>query len=73
MKKKELVRFNLALTRDQFNALMRLKDLTGKGSLAETIRSALRLYDVTQTSMAEGKELIIKDPKTNDQVRLIGI
>jgi hypothetical protein len=71
--KKKLVRFNLSLTRDQFTALMRLKDLTGKATLAETIRSALRLYDVTQTGISEGKQLILKDPKTNGQVRLTGM
>lgn len=72
-RKNEFVRFNLSITRQQFSALMRLKELTGKATLAETIRSALRLYDVTQTDMAKGKQLILRDPKTGEQAQIIEI
>ena len=68
---KDVVRFNLYLPKDAYEALQRLQQLSGKRSLAETIRSALRLYHVVQEGVEEGKEIMLYDRTNNERERLI--
>jgi hypothetical protein len=71
--KSDVVRFNVYLPREAFQALERLRELSGKRSLAETIRSALGLYLIVQEEMGEGKELILenRDGSQREKLRLI--
>jgi hypothetical protein len=41
---KEIVTINLPLTKEGLDALERLRELTGKETIAETIYAALKLY-----------------------------
>lgn len=66
-----MVRFNLYLPSKVYEALEKLRVLTGKASLAETIRSALKVYELLQESGASGKGIILKDRKTQKQERLL--
>ena len=70
-KEKEIVRFNLYLPKEAFEALERLQHLTGKRSLAETIRAALKLYDVVQQGIEEGKDVVLVDRQTKEKERLV--
>ena len=58
-KEKEVVRFNVNLPKETYNALVQLKDITQKSSLAETFRDALRLYVVLQEGREAGKDLFL--------------
>lgn len=71
--KADMVRFNLYLPREVYDALEKLRALTGKASLAETIRSALKVYELLQESGKNGKDLILKDRKTKTQERLLPV
>jgi len=71
--KSDMVRFNLYLPREVYEALEKLKILTGKASLAETIRSALKVYELLQASGESGKDVILRDRKTNEQERLLPV
>jgi len=42
--KDEIVRFTIALEKDAYEALVRLRNLTGKKTLSETIIAALKVY-----------------------------
>lgn len=68
--KNDVVRFNVYLPREAFEALGRLRKLSGKRSLAETIRSALQLYLVLQEELDEGKEIILEDKEGGLRERL---
>lgn len=70
-REKETVRFNLYLPKEAFEALERLQQLTGKRALAETIRSALKLYDVVQQGMEDGKDVMLVDRETKEREKLI--
>lgn len=74
MPKKEakvgMVRFNLYLPREVYDALEELRTRTGKGSIAETIRSALKVYDLLNKG---DKEVVVRDPKTKHEERLIPV
>ena len=60
------IRFNLYLPRDDYNRLKALQRLTGKLSMAETIRHAIALQSATL-----GKTVILRDRKTGEEERLI--
>jgi hypothetical protein len=68
---RETVRFNLYLPKDAYEALERLQELTGKRSLAETIRSALKLYHVVQQGIDEGKDIMLVDRASKEKERLV--
>lgn len=67
--KRDVVRFNVYLPREAYESLERLRKLSGKRSLAETIRSALQLYLVVQEEVDEGKVLFLED-KEGGRVKL---
>jgi hypothetical protein len=71
--KNDMVRFNLYLPREVYDALEKLRVLSGKASLAETIRSALKVYELLQESGASGKDIILRDRKTKMQERLLPV
>jgi hypothetical protein len=68
---KRTVRFNLYLTKEVYDSLERLRVLSGKRSIAETIRSALRLYNVVQEGIDEGKDVMLIDRNTKERDRLV--
>ncbi len=68
---KDTVRFNLYLPKEAYEALERLQQLTGKRSLAETIRSALKLYHVVQQGIEDGKDVLLVDRDSKERERLI--
>ena len=70
---KDVVRFNLYLPRESYEALEELQALSGKRSLAETIRAALRLYHVVQEGIGEGKEVILIDKESKEKEKLVSI
>jgi hypothetical protein len=73
--KSEVVRFNVYLPREAYDALERLRQLSGKRSLAETIRSALQLYLVLQEELDGGKEIFLEDKERGERekLRLLGL
>jgi hypothetical protein len=68
---KNIVRLNVYLSRDAYDALERLQQLTGKRSLAETVRSAVKLYSAIEEGVREGKEVFLYDKDKNERDRLI--
>jgi Ribbon-helix-helix protein, copG family len=68
--KNDVVRFNVYLPREAFEALGRLRKMSGKRSLAETIRSALQLYLVIQEELGDGKEIILENKEGGERERL---
>lgn len=71
MTQRATVRFNIYLTKDAFEALERLQKLTGKQSMADTIRSAIRVYEAVQQSLNEGKSLEFVDRSTGERERMV--
>lgn len=70
-KETTVVRFNLYLPQDAYEALERLQQLTGKRSLSETVRAALKLYHVVQEGIDDGKEVVLFDRTNNERERLV--
>lgn len=68
--KPDVVRFNVYLPRKAYESLEKLRQLSGKSSLAETIRSALNLYLVIQEEIDEGKEIFLEDKITKEKEKL---
>lgn len=73
--KSDVVRFNVYLPREAYEDLERLRQMSGKRSLAETIRSALRLYLIVQEELEDGKELVLEDKegKEREKLRLVSL
>lgn len=69
----KVVRFNLYLPKDAYEALERLQLLSGKRSLAETVRAALKLYHVVQEGIGEGKEVMLVDKQTKEKEKLVSM
>jgi hypothetical protein len=69
--KDDIVRFNLYLPKEAYVALERLQQLTGKRSLAETVRAALKLYRVVQEGIDDGKEIMLVDKTTKEKEKLV--
>jgi hypothetical protein len=69
----KIVRFNLYLPKEAYEALERLQQLSGKRSLAETVRAALKLYHVVQEGIEEGKEVMLVDKKTKEKEKLVSM
>ena len=69
----KIVRFNLYLPKEAYEALERLQQLSGKRSLAETVRAALKLYHVVQEGIGEGKEVMLVDKQTKEKEKLVSI
>jgi hypothetical protein len=69
----DAVRFNVYLPREAYESLEKLRKLSGKRSLAETIRSALKLYLIVQEGLEDGKHVILEDKsgKEREKLRLI--
>ncbi len=67
------VRFNLYLPKEAYEALERLQQLSGKRSLAETVRAALKLYHVVQEGIGEGKEVMLVDKQTKEKEKLVSM
>lgn len=63
-----IVRFHVYLPRRDYETLERVRRLTGKRSLAETLRAALRVYDVLQEGIRTGKHVVLKDETTETRV-----
>ena len=42
------VRYNLYLSSEAYNKLVKLKELTGKSSLSDTVRSAIDMYHLIE-------------------------
>lgn len=61
------VRFNLYLPQPAYDTLKKLQVLSGKRSLAETVRAALKLYTVVKEGEQDGKLLMMVDKKTREQ------
>ncbi len=68
---KKVVRFNLYLPQESYEALERLQELSGKRSLAQTVRAALKLYHVIQEGAVNGKEVMLIDKKTKEREKLV--
>jgi len=68
-----IVRFNLYLPKEAYESLERLQQLSGKRSLAETVRAALKLYHVVQEGIEDGKEVMLVDKVTKEKERLISM
>jgi metal-responsive CopG/Arc/MetJ family transcriptional regulator len=68
--KNDVVRFNVYLPREAYDSLEQLRQMSGKRSLAETIRSALQLYLVIQEEMERGKEIILENKEGGDREKL---
>ena len=53
--------------------LERLRQMSGKRSLAETVRSALQLYLIVQEELEGGKQIVFetKDGGEREKVRLL--
>lgn len=68
---RDVVRFNLYLPREAYEQLEQLQNLSGKRSLAETIRAALKLYQVVQEGIVEGKDVLLVDRKNQEKERLV--
>jgi hypothetical protein len=71
--KDQIVRFNLYLPKDAYESLSRLQQLSGKRSLAETVRAALKLYHVVQQGLEDGKEVMLIDKESNIRERLVSV
>jgi hypothetical protein len=69
--KDDTVRFNLYLPKDVYDGLESLRQMTGKSSIAETVRSAVKLYQFIQENLHDGKELFLEDREENVRDRLI--
>lgn len=69
--KDDSVRFNLYLPKEVYEGLEETRQLTGKSSIAETVRSAVKLYQLIQESLHEGKELYLQDREEDIKERLI--
>ena len=67
----QMVRFNVYLPRESYEALEELQTLAGKRSMAETIRSALHFYKIVHESIEDGKEVRLYDKETNMNERLV--
>ena len=70
-KTNDTVRFNVNLSKEAYEALAKLQDMTHKTSLAETFRDALRLYLVVQKGREDGKDLYLVG-KNDDRERIVG-
>jgi metal-responsive CopG/Arc/MetJ family transcriptional regulator len=68
--KSDVVRFNVYLPREAYESLERLRQLSGKRSLAETIRSALQLYLVIREEVEGGKQVILENKEGGDREKL---
>lgn len=66
------VRFNVYLSRRSFEALQKLRKMSGKKSLAETIRLAVQLSLVVQEELDEGGELVFERNGKTRIVKLVG-
>jgi hypothetical protein len=66
----DVVRFNVYLPREAYESLEQVRQLSGKRSLAETIRSALQLYLVIQEELERGKEIILENKEGGDREKL---
>ena len=58
------IRIHLLVSPETKALVDSLQERTGAGSMTEVIRRALSLYDRVSRKMAEGKELILRTPKT---------
>ncbi len=67
----DAVRFNLYLPQEAYEALVKLQKMTRKKSLAETVRSALKLYRVVQEGRQAGKDVVLMDKEGKDKERII--
>lgn len=69
------VRLNVYLPPEAYVNLEKLQKLTGKRSLAETIRAALKLYLVIQEEIDEGKDLIFEDKEgeVREKLKLLAL
>jgi hypothetical protein len=70
---RDVVRFNLYLPRDAYEALEELQSTSGKRSMAETIRAALRLYEIVHQGVGEGKDVFLMDRKSKEKERLVSL
>jgi hypothetical protein len=71
LKEKDVVRFNVNLSKEAYDALVRLQRMSNKSSLAETLRDALKLYLVVEEGREDGKELYLIG-QDKDRERIIG-
>jgi hypothetical protein len=69
----QIVRFNLYLPKEAYEALERLQQLSGKRSLAETVRAALKLYNVVQEGIGDGKEVVLVHKQTKEKEKLVSM
>jgi hypothetical protein len=61
-------RFHLLMPSKTKHRIETLQERTGAGSMTEVIRYALALYDlVSKQTIEEGKELVVRDPKTKEE------
>jgi len=68
--KADVVRFNVYLPREAYATLERLREMSGKRSLAETIRSAVQLYMAIQEELDDGNQLMVENKQSGDRKRL---
>jgi hypothetical protein len=66
----DAVRFNVYLPREAYAKLEELRELTGRRSLAETIRAAVNLYMSIQEEIEDGKEIFMKGKEDKHSVKL---
>ena len=60
------MRFNLYLPKKDHDALLKLQKLSGKPTLAATVQAALKVYE-----HAQGKDVVLRDPKTGEEIKLL--
>jgi len=66
------VRFNVYLSRESYEALEKLRVMSGKKSLAETIRLAVQLSLVLQEELGEGSEVLFERNGKTRVLKLVG-
>lgn len=68
----EAVRFNVYLPREAYENLQKLQELSGKRSLAETVRAAVQLYLTLQQEMDQRKQIVLEGKgREKERLRLV--
>jgi hypothetical protein len=68
---KKDIRVNLRFSQELKERLEKVCELSGSGTLSETIRRALALYDTLLEATSSGKQLVIKGENGEEQPVLL--
>lgn len=64
-RKGKVCRLNLEITQETHDRMLWLRDDTGAASITETVRCALKLYEIARKAQNEGGSLRIVDADGN--------